>query len=139
MSVVQEEKKKIKLPKEILSHLLLEESMYEKEDHMRIAKAEQRRVFRKLLKDNNLLTEYEALSEKIRNIKKNLTDDLIPELFEYVKKRTEIVMKIKTDPSYQEASAIAREKTAEFKNAYKSLRVDFEQNIRQLLGSVEAE
>ncbi|MEM4006026.1 MAG: hypothetical protein QXT92_00010 [Nitrososphaerota archaeon] len=138
MSQVEVLVKKVKLPEMILKHLRLEEEMYKKEDEMRIAKSEQRRVFNLLLKNYGFIKEYREITEKLKIMKKSGEFEL-EKYINLLKRKTELSTVVKSDPLYQEASKIAREKSAEFRATYNLLRKDFVDNITNILEVAEPE
>lgn len=130
---------KIKLPKNVVNHLRIEMEMWKKEDEYKIARANERKTFRGLLKENGKLERYNEVTEKIRELKKSPNPD-IKQYIELLKEKTEITMTIKSNSIWQKVHEIKIRKGQEYRESYKALRTDFANNILPiLLTEIESE
>ncbi|MEM2571055.1 MAG: hypothetical protein QXO40_05790 [Candidatus Aenigmatarchaeota archaeon] len=124
----------VQLPKEVLEHLKKEIQLYQAEDNYKLAKSHERKVFRKILKEKNLTKEYRDIVEKLREVRRsnNLVEDdnARKKYYTLLTQKLKITTMVKTEKEFVEANNVAKERAREFREAYKTLRSDFELNIK---------
>lgn len=123
-----------KIPEEIINHLRKELELYTKEDSFKLAKAQERKVFRSLLKQKNLTKDYMQIKKKLTEIRKNNNlienDSIRSQYYRLLTQKMRIEVEIKSEKEFIETNNVTKEKAKEYRKAYKDLRLDFELNIK---------
>jgi len=121
------------LPKAVRDHLILEAEVYQAEDQAKTAKAQERKVFRQILKEKGLTKEYQKIVKELRKLR---AEKDLPELIEDKKYRRlriqklRIEVQVKGEKAWIEANEVAKAKAREFREKFKELRKDFEVSIK---------
>lgn len=124
----------VQIPREIIEHLKKEIQLYQAEDNYKLAKSQERKIFRKILKQKNLTKDYVQIKKKLTEIRKNNNlienDNARAQYYRLLTQKMKIDTEVKTEKEFLEANEIAKQKAKEFREAYKTLRSDFELNIK---------
>ncbi|MEM1548703.1 MAG: hypothetical protein QXM02_06780 [Thermoproteota archaeon] len=118
----------------IREHLKKEAELYVKEDSYKLVLSQKRRTFRKILKEKELDKKYRDITEKLKQIRKNnnlVEDDTARKnYYALLTQKLRVDAEVKSEKEFIEVSEIVKLKAKEFRSAYKSLREDFETNIK---------